>query len=97
MDVAFTLFPAPPAYQPLPSDNQSKYGGYPPQSYPSQGYQAQHAGYDQPPAGVVVVQPQQTVIVPAQDTSHVEDYLIANIFACICCCWILGKKMPYQK
>ncbi len=74
----------------------------PPQSYPLQGIQTQqakeHVGYDQPPApGVTVVtKPQQPVIIPVppQDTSHVSDYLIPNIIACILCpgcCWILGK------
>ncbi len=74
------------------------------QSYSMQEIRTQpakeHAGYDQPTAaGVtvnVVTQPQQPVIIPVppQDTSHVDDYLIANIFACFLCpgCpWILGK------
>ena len=81
----------------VPSQQTISGGPTPQQSYPYQTQHAlEHAGYDQPPAGVVVVHPQQTTVVTPEDTSHVTDNLIANIFACILCpgcCWILGKQL----
>ncbi len=41
--------------------------------------------------GVLTMQPESVPLAAAEETSHVKDYLVYNILACIFCCPILGK------
>ncbi|XP_045205349.1 proline-rich transmembrane protein 1-like [Mercenaria mercenaria] len=80
---------APPPYQPGP-----KQTAYPPQQ---PGYPPQQPGYVQQPytstnTTVVVNQPQTgTVIIQTRP----PDYMVASIFACLCCFWPTGLCAIY--
>ena len=90
-------------YQPVPGGPPPPQGYYPPPqqggAYPPPQQGGAYPPHEQayPPAGVVkgqegvqVVQP-NTVVVYAQDeVDQVNDYMIANIVACLLCCWCIG-------